>query len=188
MSIETPNRKIQEEFYPKSKSSSERKVTNNKKRGEWRPYREEREAEYLISQSAGVNPHPVPPLDHGRWGVNKIAPVGVRRNDMGRRWDVLPYRPRTPRLKPHTTPPNQILTETRRGKKITTNQAHLRSPMPYHALHVHKKIYITNTHSPNTTSLQQLNSHLNQNSRLTKKIDKPQHTEEKKKTKFQAQT
>ncbi|GFV92811.1 hypothetical protein TNCV_1346621 [Trichonephila clavipes] len=32
--------------------------------------------------------------------------------------DVLPYRPRTPRLKPHTTPPNQILTETRRGKKL----------------------------------------------------------------------
>ncbi|GFW27428.1 hypothetical protein TNCV_591201 [Trichonephila clavipes] len=72
--------------------------------------------------------------------------VGVRRNDMDSYRNEMGRPPPSAKnaiTQTHTTPPidkmtkkkiymttpNQILTETRRGEKITTNQAHLRSPM-----------------------------------------------------------
>ncbi|GFU32279.1 hypothetical protein TNCV_3834641 [Trichonephila clavipes] len=183
-------------------SSSERKATNNKKGGEWRPYREKKRGEYLISLAtaggarekippkAGVNQHPVPPLDSGRWGgVNKNAPsrsAGMTWAEMGRP----PHRPRTPRLKPHTTPPNQISTETRRGEKKLQQTKRIHEVQCPNILYMSTKKSIYNQHLPpkhNIAPTIKLSSQPEQQINK-KKLTNPNIPEKKKKkTKFQAQ-
>ncbi|GFU55475.1 hypothetical protein TNCV_2812911 [Trichonephila clavipes] len=114
--------------------------------------------------------------------------VGVRRNDMDNYQHEMGRPPQSPKhtkiQTPHKTSKQQndpkkinlhdnskILTETRRGRKKLQQIKRIYEVQCSNMLYMstEKKIDVTNTYSPNTTSLQQLKSHLNQNNRLTKK-------------------